>query len=280
MDRWRDRHDAAAERAERARARLARIDAEEAELRADLARSEPDPDVAAHLADQEALAATMAEAAARDREAARALSERAAVATRDAERAAKARQDWLAATVEAEAQSDQAARYAALAEAWHPYGIPRLIVEEAIPQIEAHANDALSRLPGGFVLRLATSREKRAGGTSETLDVAVDVAGRERDYALLSGGERFRVDLALRLGIAGLLAERSGRRWGTLWLDEPLAPGDEQEREAVTESIAALSDQYPLVVIVSHDAEFADALPWALRVTKHDGTSRGELVQQ
>ena len=114
----------------------------------------------------------------------------------------------------------------------------------------------------------------------DTLDVVVEIGSRERDYGLLSGGERFRVDLALRLGIAGLLAERTGRRVRTLWLDEPLAPGDTEEREAVTESIAALSDQYPLVVIVSHDAEFADALPWVLRVTKENGASRAELVRQ
>jgi exonuclease SbcC len=280
LARHRERATEASERVARARAALERLDAEEADVLVTLATlTEPTPEALARVADREAFAAAMAEKAAQDWEAALALSERAAVAMRDAERAAKAREDWLAAVAEAAAESEQSARFAALADAWHPYGIPRLIVEDAIPQIEAHANDALSRLPGGFVLRLATSREKRTGGSSDTLDVAVDVAGRERDYALLSGGERFRVDLALRLGIAGLLAERSGRRWQTLWLDEPLAPGDEQEREAVTESIAALADQYPLVVIVSHDAEFADVLPWALRVTK-DGVSQAELVQQ
>ena len=264
----------------RAEAALARLDAEEAGLCAELASiPEPDPDAARRAEDREAFAAAMAESAERDRQAAQALTERAAVAVRDAERAEKALEGWLAATVEVGVQSALAGRYAVLAEAWHPYGIPRQIVEEAIPQIEAHANEALSRLPGGFTLRLSTSREKRQGGTSDTLDVAVEADARERDYALLSGGERFRVDLAVRLGIAGLLAERTGRRWECLWLDEPLAPGDEQEREAVTQSIAALSDQYPLVVIVSHDAEFAEALPWALRVTKA-GRSRAELVRQ
>ncbi len=243
----------------------------------DVVPTEPEVD---RLAAREAMIAALREDAEQAAAAARRLGEQAAVSAREADRAEQAAREALAVQAEVVRQSGLAQSYAALAEAWHPYGIPRLIVEEAIPRIEAHANEALGRLPGGFTLRLSTSREKRTGGSMDTLDVVVEIGGRERDYALLSGGERFRVDLALRLGIAGLLAERTGRKVSTLWLDEPLAPGDEQEREAVTESIAALADQYPLIVIVSHDAEFADALPWVLRVTKQDGASRAELVQQ
>jgi DNA repair exonuclease SbcCD ATPase subunit len=215
-----------------------------------------------------------------DASAAQQLRTAAAVAAHTLEQAEQATRDAAGAAEEARRQTATAEMYAALADAWHPYGIPRAIVEESIPQIEAGANEALGRLPGGFSLRLATRREKRSGpGSVDTLDVVVERRGRERDYGLLSGGERFRVDLSLRLGIAGLLAQRTGRRVSSLVLDEPLSPGDSQEREAVTDAIAALSDEFPFIAVISHDAEFADQLPWELVVTKDESTdcSHAEL---
>jgi DNA repair protein SbcC/Rad50 len=261
-----------------AEARLASLATVQDSARAELAAlSGPESE---RLAAREAMIVALREDAEGAAAAARRLGEQSAVTSREADHAEQAAREAESAGAESERQSALASSYAALAEAWHPYGIPRLIVEEAIPRIEAHANEALQRLPGGFVLRLSTSREKRSGGSMDTLDVTVEVGSRERDYALLSGGERFRVDLALRLGIAGLLAERTGRRVNTAIFDEPLAPGDEQEREAVLEAISALSEEYGLIMVMSHDAEFADALPWSLHVTKVDGASQAELVRQ
>ncbi len=272
------RREDAARDAASAEERLTSLAAVEAASQAELAAlSGPEAD---RLAAREAMITALREDAEQAAAAARRLGEQAAVSARDADRAEQAAREAAEAQAEVERESGLAQSYAALAEAWHPYGIPRLIVEEAIPRIEAHANEALGRLPGGFVLRLSTSREKRAGGTTDTLDVVVEIGSRERDYGLLSGGERFRVDLALRLGIAGLLAERTGRKVQTAIFDEPLAPGDEQEREAVLEAISTLAEEYGLIMVMSHDTDFADALPWTLRVTKEGDASRAVLSRQ
>lgn len=166
---------------------------------------------------------------------------------------------------------------ALLVKAWHRDGVPTLILENALPAIEVRANELLARMPGDFAVRLVTQRAKKIGGMIETLDVVVETEGQERDYDLLSGGERFRVDLALRVSLAELLTRRSGTKVETLWLDEPLAALDATGRDAVIGSLAAIEDEFGLIVVVSHHDEFNDRFPARIEVTKSDGVSRAEV---
>jgi DNA repair exonuclease SbcCD ATPase subunit len=168
--------------------------------------------------------------------------------------------------------------YRLLAEAFHRDGIPSLILAEGIPAIEEEANAVLEGLPGGLTLALRTQREKKGGGMADTLDVVVTANGWEREYGMLSVGQRFRVDLALRLGLSRVLTRRGGGRVETLWLDEPLAALDASGREAVMETLGALSVDFGLLVVVSHHPDFNDRFPGRIEVTMEDGVSNAVLV--
>ena len=170
-----------------------------------------------------------------------------------------------------------------LAEAFHRDGIPSLILAEGIPAIEEEANAVLEGMPftgqpGGLTLALRTQREKKGGGMADTLDVVVTAGGWEREYGMLSVGMRFRVDLALRLGLSRVLARRGGGRVETLWLDEPLAALDATGREAVMETLGVLAADFGLLVVVSHHPDFNDRFPGRIEVTMEDGVSTAVLV--
>jgi exonuclease SbcC len=169
--------------------------------------------------------------------------------------------------------------YAVLSELFHRDGIPTLILENGLGAIEKKANDVLERMPGSFALEIITQKANKTNSIlKETLDVVVLVDGQERAYELLSGGERFRVDFALRIGLASVLGHRAGSSIRTLWLDEPLAALDANGREAVVESLSAVSDDFELVVVVSHHDEFSDRLPARINVTKTDGISTARIA--
>jgi exonuclease SbcC len=174
--------------------------------------------------------------------------------------------------------AEQSYTYRILSLAFHRDGIPTQIIEGTIPMIEAAANEVLERLPGDMQITLRTQREKATGGMADTLDVVVTMDGWEREYGMLSVGGRFRVDLALRLGLGRVLAHRTGSKIDTLWLDEPLADLDDVSREAVVETLAALVGEFDLMVVVSHEPEFNDRITNVLQVTMTDGVSRAELV--
>ncbi len=158
-------------------------------------------------------------------------------------------------------------------------GIPTLILENAIPEIEGAANHWLERFTDGrFTVRLESQRAKKTGGLKETLDVVVTDTTSERALEELSGGERQCVDLALRLGIAQLLAHRAGTKIGTLILDEAFTALDAGRRQRAVEVIHALTDEFDFVALVTHIPELAEVFPSRIEVSRNGGGSHVEVV--
>lgn len=163
-----------------------------------------------------------------------------------------------------------------LTRAYHRDGVPTLLLEQIIPAIEDEANAALARMPGEFRIRLVTQVQSGSGSVQEKLRIVVDPGtGRERAYKLLSGGQRLRVDLALRLAVSSLL----GNRFETFWLDEPSGNQDQADREALIELIAVLQQRFGLVIVASHQEDIAERFPARIETVLVDpATSRCELI--
>ncbi len=95
-------------------------------------------------------------------------------------------------------------------------GVPALLIEQALPEVESRANEILDRLSDGQMsVRFMTQSEykdKKRRDLRETLEIQIrDGAGR-RDYEMYSGGEAFRVNFAVRLALSQVLAARKGAR--------------------------------------------------------------------
>ena len=108
----------------------------------------------------------------------------------------------------------------ALERAFGKDGIPALLIEQALPEIEEHANRILEELSAGEMrLSFRTQRKYRDDNREdrkETLDILISVFGEEREYELFSGGEAFRINFAVRLALSRVLANRAGARLRTL----------------------------------------------------------------
>ncbi|MEX0755728.1 MAG: SMC family ATPase [Actinomycetota bacterium] len=172
-------------------------------------------------------------------------------------------------------------RYATLSRAFGRDGIPSLIVENAVPEIEATANRLLEQLTEGRIqVRIDSLRAKKDGGLKETLDVTVSDETSERALETWSGGERQAVDLALRVGLSRLLAHRAGRQISTLILDEAFTAFDAGRRQRAVEVIHALQEEFPTVLLVTHLPELADAFPTRFEVSRENGSSHVEVVHR
>ena len=164
-----------------------------------------------------------------------------------------------------------------LVKAFHRDGIPTLILETALPEIEGRANDVLARLPDDYSIRLDTKTATKSGTFKDELRVTVMTGGKERPYHMLSGGQRFRVDFAVRIALAAVIAARVEATVDTLWLDEPLGPLDREGQEAVADTLSAVADDFGLIVVVSHVADFNDRMESKLSVTMEDAESTAVL---
>ncbi len=175
---------------------------------------------------------------------------------------------------EAKAEREECKRernlYDHLRTAFGKHGIPSLIIEETLPEIEERANAILDRLTDGRMhVRLETLKEKKSGGTKETLEIIItDEQGVPRPYETFSGGESFRVNFALRVALAQLLAERSGVRVRTLVIDEGFGTQDEKGIERLVEAIQAIRTDFAKILVITHLNRLKQAFPVRIEVEK------------
>lgn len=189
-------------------------------------------------------------------------------------------QRTLATTIEQEQQQEW--MYRQLAEAFGKDGIQALIIENAIPEIEAEANIILGQLTDNRIqITIESLRDLKKGGTRETLDIQIADEVGERSYHLYSGGEAFRTNFALRLALSKVLAKRSGTRLRTLIIDEGFGTQDSEGIEQLIQAIQAISKDFDKLLVVTHLMEIRNAFPVQIEITKHpDIGSRFELVDQ
>ena len=145
-----------------------------------------------------------------------------------------------------------------LEQAYGANGIPALILEaQAIPQLEAETQRILQEFDMPFRVELVTQRETKSGTLKDTLDVVVHEPSGPRPYGRYSGGERSRIERALRIALARLIAGTSGMSFGFLALDEPefLDPTGQRALVRVLRGLP----EFGQIVLVSHAETLADA---------------------
>ena len=173
----------------------------------------------------------------------------------------------------------QIARYRTLERAFGKDGVPALLIEQALPQIEDKANELLDRLSDGQMsIRFATQTEykdKRRDDLKETLDIQISDGAGIRNYEMYSGGEAFRVNFAIRLALSKILAQRKGARLQTLVIDEGFGSQDIQGRQRLIEAINLVKHDFAKILVITHLDELKDAFPTRIEVHK---TERGSTL--
>lgn len=165
--------------------------------------------------------------------------------------------------------------YDQLATAFGKRGVQAMIIESAVPDIEAEANALLNRMSNGRMsVSILTQRELKSGDSSETLDIVIADEQGERPYETFSGGEAFRVNFALRIALSKLLAHRAGTNLRTLVMDEGFGSQDAQGRERLIEAITSVQDDFDRILVITHIEELKDAFPIRIDVVKGANGSR------
>lgn len=155
-------------------------------------------------------------------------------------------------------------------------GVPAMIIEAAVPEIEQIANTLLGKMTGGRMnVRFDTQRELKSGDVRETLDIKLSDELGTRNYELYSGGETFRVNFAIRIALSKLLARRSGAQLQTIVIDEGFGTQDTVGRERLIEAINAIQDDFKRVLVITHIEEMKDAFPTRINVVK---TADGSII--
>ncbi len=172
------------------------------------------------------------------------------------------------------------ARYKILERSFGKNGVPALLIEQALPQIQEKANEILDRLSGGQAsIRFETQEEykdKNREDRKETLEIRISDGSGLRDYEMYSGGEAFRVNFAVRLALSEVLARRKGARLQTLVIDEGFGSQDALGRQRLVEAINLVQKDFEKILVITHLEELKDAFPNRIEIEK---TERGSVAR-
>ena len=165
--------------------------------------------------------------------------------------------------------NEERAIYDELKLAFGKKGVPAMIIEAAIPEIEEEANRLLGRMTDQRMsLQFQSQRDTKKGDTIETLDIIIKDELGVRPYEMYSGGEAFRTNLAIRIALSKLLARRAGARLQTLIIDEGFGTQDSAGRERLVEAITSIQQDFERILVVTHIEELKDQFPVRINVVK------------
>jgi exonuclease SbcC len=162
--------------------------------------------------------------------------------------------------------------YEELSKAFGKNGIQTLMIENVLPQLEAETNQILSRLSANqlhvqFVTQRTTTN-KKSSKLIETLDILIADARGTRPYETYSGGEAFRINFAIRLSLARLLAHRAGTALQMLIIDEGFGTQDSEGCDRLIAAINAIAPDFQCILAVTHIPHLREAFQARIEVTK------------
>ena len=142
------------------------------------------------------------------------------------------------------------------------------------------ANKRFSKMSGGqYELRLRKLDQQSGGAKDRGLDLMVysNVTGKSREASTLSGGESFIAALALAMGMADQIQEKSSAiNLDVMFIDEGFGSLDDHSRAQAVGALKQIADGSKLIGVISHVNELKREIDSQLVVTKGTDGSHAE----
>lgn len=172
--------------------------------------------------------------------------------------------------------------YPLVTQAFSSTGIPNLIIQNVLDDLQIEANNLLTQLkPGGKELQLSFLVEKKVektGDQADTLDISYQVNGRNRYYEQLSGAQQLAVTFSLKLGLSFLLQKMLGADIRLLLLDEIDQSLDKASVDALAEIVKFFQKDFT-ILIITHNDRLNDKFSHAIMVNQDiNMISRAKVV--
>lgn len=146
------------------------------------------------------------------------------------------------------------------------------LVADLRPRIEETTADILSALSGGRhpAIRISEDYEIEVLSSQPAGWLAV---------AMMSGGEKTRINFALRLALTRLVSQRTGCPLRFLVMDEIFGSQDPDHRAKILETLRQVQTFYPQVFLISHVGDLREQaqVEWVVQVADGDHPGRVTL---
>lgn len=168
--------------------------------------------------------------------------------------------------------------YPLVIQAYSSTGIPNLIIQNVLDDLQLEANKLLAQLKPGLQLSFFVEKTKADGTEADTLDINYLINGKERYYEQLSGAEKLSVTFSLKLGLSFLLQNEIGTDVKFLLLDEIDQSLDKASVDAFADIVKFFQQEFT-ILIITHNDRLKDKFSHAILVEQDiNMVSRARVV--
>lgn len=143
--------------------------------------------------------------------------------------------------------------YPSVIQAFSSTGIPNLIIQNVLDDLQIEANNLLAQLKPGLQLSFFIEKTKGDGDQADTLDINYHINGKERYYKQLSGAMQLAVAFSLKLGLSFLLQKMIGTDIKFLLLDEIDQSLDKASVDAFADIVKFFQKDFKILIITHND---------------------------
>ena len=144
--------------------------------------------------------------------------------------------------------------YPNILQAFSSTGIPNLIIQNVLDDLQIESNNLLNQLKPGLQLSFIVEKTvEKTGDQADTLDINYFLFGKERSYEQLSGAQKLAVSFSLKLGLSFLLQKMFGTDIKLLLLDEIDQSLDKAGVDAFADIVKFFQKDFNILVITHND---------------------------
>jgi exonuclease SbcC len=151
-------------------------------------------------------------------------------------------------------------------QAFSTTGIPNLIIQNVLDDLQIEANNLLAQLKPGLQLSFFIEKTvEKTGDQADTLDINYHIKGKDRYYKQLSGAQQLAVAFSLKLGLSFLLQKLTGADIKFLLLDEIDQSLDKASVDAFVDIVKFFQKDF-IILIITHNDRLKDKFSHAILV--------------
>lgn len=144
--------------------------------------------------------------------------------------------------------------YPSVIQGFSSTGIPNLIIQNILDDLQIEANNLLSQLKPGLQLSFFVEKTvEKTGDQADTLGINYHINGKERYYKQLSGAMQLAVAFSLKLGLSFLLQKTIGTDIKFLLLDEIDQSLDKASVDAFADIVKFFQKDFTILIITHND---------------------------
>jgi exonuclease SbcC len=160
--------------------------------------------------------------------------------------------------------------------------IPFILVSRSIGLVENVANEILAMISSrGLTVSIETEKiVKTTKKLKDEIHLVMTDADGPKEYKFMSGGEKVRVALALRLAIGEVFAHRRGVSIESLIADEPFGALDNNGIESMKSAMKELRSRFKFMGVITHIDKAMDIFPVRLLFEREGGKGATVTIDQ